>query len=91
MRLPVPVPPPLPAKPWPAPACYRSLMPSDKDSIPVVTTESIEQFVMYRQASGKVVHDDVAIMRKGQLMSKDQVVSLSFYGERTQPKVFFSG
>lgn len=34
--------------PWPSPSSFRSMIPGDQKSVPPITKESIESYVLYR-------------------------------------------
>ncbi|CAB4054702.1 MKL [Lepeophtheirus salmonis] len=69
----------------------KSIIKSDKTSIPPITKAHIEHYVIHRQVGDDIQNLDIASMRKGEKM-KETVLALSFVESKEDiQKTLFSG
>ena len=63
---------------FPPIAFFRTLTTSDKDTMPQITKSIIEQYVLYRQVQDEEQNRDVSSLKKGEKMSKEAILAVSY-------------
>ncbi len=76
------LPPAAPSPPWPSASSFRSLTHEMQNKLPLMTKQSLEQYIIYRQASDKVPNNDLNALKKGCLLSEEKVEAMSYCEEK---------
>ena len=71
------IPPAAKEPPWPEASSFRCLSATMQHTLPPMTKQHFEEYVIYRQACDKVPNNDLNAMVKGNLLSKDKVQGMS--------------
>jgi hypothetical protein len=66
---------------WPM-SGFHSVTQSDQENLPNLTTNHIEQYVLYRQVNHSEANLDNSALKKGSLMSEDSVHAMSIYRQK---------
>ena len=75
---------------WPS-GCFSSLTLSSHSELPELRAEHIEQYVLFRQVCDQASAEDKNSLRKGALMSKNNIVAVSFLKDSSNSLIFFTG
>jgi len=67
---------------WPHEGAFRSMMEDQKNSLPPLLTEHLQQYVVHRQGLDKKSTNDIKALKKGKLVAEDSVAALSWYSDQ---------
>ena len=69
--LPVPTVNPMPT--WPNSSLFKSITPDIQSSLPPVSQDILEQYVLYRSAMDRQANGDIAALKRGELMAEKNI------------------